>query len=95
MPTYVWRNGDLVNKDTGEPMVIYDPLWEPESPYIVFDTPGYVSPVSGKWVDGRSARREDLKKNDCVELPPPTKERRQFNEERLAMRREKKAKPRG
>jgi hypothetical protein len=27
---------------------------------IMADLPGYVSPVSGKWVEGRKARRDDL-----------------------------------
>lgn len=30
--------------------------------YAQPDLPGYVSPVTGEWVDGRKARREDLKR---------------------------------
>lgn len=30
--------------------------------YAQPDLPGYVSPVTGEWVDGRRARREDLKR---------------------------------
>lgn len=29
------------------------------------DLPGYESPVTGKWIEGRRARREDLKRNRC------------------------------
>jgi hypothetical protein len=29
------------------------------------DLPGYESPVTGQWIDGRKARREDLKRNHC------------------------------
>jgi hypothetical protein len=32
------------------------------SAMIVPDLPGYESPVTGKWVEGRKARREDLKR---------------------------------
>lgn len=29
------------------------------------DLPGYVSPVSGKWIEGKKARNEDLKASGC------------------------------
>ena len=35
---------------------------EPMGPAIFGDLPGYQSPVTGKWVDGKRARREDLKR---------------------------------
>jgi putative FmdB family regulatory protein len=35
------------------------------APAVIPDTPGYQSPISGKWVEGRVARREDLHKNHC------------------------------
>lgn len=31
---------------------------------IMDDLPGYVSPVTGLWVEGRRQRREDLKRTD-------------------------------
>ena len=31
-----------------------------DAPFVQPDLPGYVSPVTGKWVEGRRARREDL-----------------------------------
>lgn len=31
------------------------------------DTPGYYSVASDKWIDGRAARREDLKRTGCIE----------------------------
>ena len=34
------------------------------------DLPEYVSPVTGKPVDGRAARREDLKRSGCREVEP-------------------------
>ncbi len=29
------------------------------------DLPGYESPIDGRWVEGRKARREDLKRSGC------------------------------
>ena len=47
----------------GEPFeVSNDYLPEPRSPMIYGDTPGYQSPVTGLWVDGKVQRREDLKR---------------------------------
>ena len=39
-----------------------DYVQAPEGVLIVPDLPGYVSPVTGLWVEGRKARREDLKR---------------------------------
>jgi hypothetical protein len=33
--------------------------------FIQPDLPGYESPIDGKWVEGRKARREDLKRSGC------------------------------
>jgi hypothetical protein len=33
--------------------------------FIQPDLPGYESPVTGKWVEGRKARREDLLRTGC------------------------------
>ena len=35
---------------------------ESDAPYFIPDTPGYLSPVTGLWVEGRKARTEDLKR---------------------------------
>lgn len=35
---------------------------EQRAPLIMPDLPGYVSPVTGLWVEGRKQRREDLKR---------------------------------
>lgn len=38
----------------------------PESaPMIMTDLPGYQSPTTGLWVEGRVQRREDLKRSGC------------------------------
>ena len=39
-------------------------------PYIRGDLPTYISPVTGKPVEGRAARREDLARSGCREVDP-------------------------
>jgi hypothetical protein len=57
--------GRLVDKATGAPMVTeYGPI---PLPAVRGDLPGYASPVDGRWIDGRRARRDDLERNDCVD----------------------------
>lgn len=41
---------------------------------VVADLPGYQSPVDGRWVEGRKARREDLARNNCVAYEPSMKD---------------------
>lgn len=35
------------------------------APEVWDDLPGYESPIDGRWVEGRRARREDLKRHGC------------------------------
>ena len=42
-----------------------DNLPEPKTPLIFRDLPGYVSEGTGLYVEGRRARREDLKRSGC------------------------------
>lgn len=70
MTTYVWRNGRFVDKATGEPMQVRDPNAICR-PYVVSDIPEYASPIDGRMITTRSERREDLKRNGCVEVDPP------------------------
>lgn len=44
-----------------------EPTAEPLTPFIMPDVPGYQSPVTGMWVEGRKARREDLLRAGCRE----------------------------
>ena len=39
-------------------------------PYVASDLPAYKSPLGTGVVDGRAARREDLKRNNCREVDP-------------------------
>jgi hypothetical protein len=36
-----------------------------EAPAVQADLPGYTSPIDGRWIEGRRARLEDLKRNNC------------------------------
>jgi hypothetical protein len=65
--TYVLKGGQWVNKATGEPMVTGDAI---AVPYIASDIKPYFSVASGKMVDGRAQRREDLKRTGCRETDP-------------------------
>jgi hypothetical protein len=65
----VWRDGKWRDKKTGKPTKVKD-----ENaicrPYIQPDLPAYMSVVSNKMIDGRTARREDLKRSGCREVDP-------------------------
>src|SRR5689334_3887992 len=39
-------------------------------PYVRGDLPAYKSPVTGKVIEGRAARREDLARSGCREVDP-------------------------
>ena len=39
-------------------------------PFLQSDIGGYISPVGNGWIEGRSARREDLKRSGCREIDP-------------------------
>jgi hypothetical protein len=68
MTTYVMRDGKLVDKHTGEPTPdVSDGILTPQ---ILSDLPAYYSVASGKWVDGRAARRDDLARTGCREVDP-------------------------
>lgn len=75
MATYVYdkASGRMVDKETRAPM---NPDHAPlATPMVMRDTPGYSSPIDGKWIEGRRARRYDLEKNGCIEAgdAPPKK----------------------
>lgn len=67
MTTYVRRDGQWVDKATGEPMEVPNVV---AVPYITPDIAPYKSVASGKWIDGRTAQREDLKREGCRLVDP-------------------------
>lgn len=66
---YVWRDGKFRDKRTGKPMKVKHKNAVCR-PYIQSDLAPYMSVVSNKMVDGRSDRREDLKRTGCREVDP-------------------------
>lgn len=55
---YIFRDGAWME-------IPRDYVPEPVGPLIVPDLPGYESPATGQWVEGRAQRREDLKRSGC------------------------------
>ena len=54
------------DKQTGELVEIpWDRKQQSLAPTVWNDLPGYESPIDGRWVEGRKARREDLKRSGC------------------------------
>lgn len=37
----------------------------PDAPFVQGDYEGYQSPITGEWIEGRRAHREDLKRHGC------------------------------
>lgn len=71
---YVYRDGTFRDPRTNEPM----PLPErggPCCPMVMSDIPPYESPIDGRMITSRSARRYDLESNGCRESDPPKKKR--------------------
>lgn len=71
MANYVWKNGQWIDRATGEPMRVPDN--GVVMPMIVSDIPEYRSPIDGRPITSRTHRREDLKRNNCVEYEPSLK----------------------
>jgi len=67
-PTREWVSVDeWMNRKAACTVKAVSPL---PMPYVVGDTPDYVSPVGSGMVSGRVARREDLKRSGCREVDP-------------------------
>ncbi len=80
--TYVIRNGELVEKRTGAVASVRSDVIR--LPFIVRDLPAYRSPIDGRVIDGRAARREDLKRNNCIAVEPGMYPERGYRNEKLA-----------
>jgi hypothetical protein len=66
---YVFRNGKFVDPSTNEPMPLPDHN-EVVMPMVRSDIEPYKSPIDGRLIGSRSARREDLARNNCVPYEP-------------------------
>lgn len=84
--SYIWRDGKLVEKRSGA--VLEAPPGQPLAcPRIMRDISEYRSPIDGRVIGSRSERREDLKRNNCIEWDrsaSPTKGKAVFKNERFA-----------
>lgn len=70
MTIFVYRNGQYVNKATGEPMNDSSKPFKASAPMIMKGMPTYQSPIDGKVINSRQERKDDLKANNCVEYEP-------------------------
>jgi hypothetical protein len=71
MATYVWKDKKWIDRETGEQIATAFPGIV--MPMVISDIPEYRSPIDGRLITSRSARREDLKRNNCVEYEPSMK----------------------
>ena len=92
---YIYKGGKVIAEFHNGDLVHAEPEYFGEAeqgPLIVPDLPGYVSPVTGLWVEGRRARREDLKRTGSRPYEGREQEvkesmrRRAYDEARLAER---------
>lgn len=71
MPRYrqIKQDGEWILVDVNE-------CQEPDivTHYVMGDTPDYTSPIDGRLISGRKQRREDLRRNHCVEYDPGMKD---------------------
>lgn len=71
MTVYVFRNGQYVDKRTGEPMLSDADRAKPiAAPMVVSDIPAYASPLGDGVIEGRAARREHFKRTNTREVDP-------------------------
>lgn len=63
MPTFIMHEGELIEVERA-------PRQPRKFPMITRDLPAYRSPCGTGWIEGRAARREDLKRNNCIEIAP-------------------------
>lgn len=60
------RRRFIYPSDGSEPYEVpTDHVGTPRGPMVYGDLPSYQSPIDGRWIDGRVARREDLARNNC------------------------------
>ena len=81
MAKFIFKDGKWIDKATGEesPIIQRWKYGEPWRGSISSDYEGYECPVTGKWVEGRKAHRDNLKRTGCRLLEPGEKEDVQKN----------------
>lgn len=86
MTRYVWRDGCYRDPSTNEPMQLPERS-EVCAPIVQSDIKEYASPIDGRMITSRSARRYDLESNGCVEIDPRPKEKRGYRNPHFALKR--------
>lgn len=66
MTRYVYRDGTW-RDSAGNPMDVPDRI---ATPMFASDIEPYKSPIDGRVIGGRAARRDDLARNNCVPYEP-------------------------
>lgn len=90
MATFIYNQelGRMVDKATGEPMVSDEDRKKPlQTPKVFGDLPGYQSPIDGKWIEGRRARKYDMESHNCVDANEFSDKPRKLKNERFAKKR--------
>ncbi len=87
MATYVYdqSSGQMIDKATGLPMLNQEERARPlQTPQAFGDLPGYQSPIDGRWVEGRRARKYDMESNNCVDANDLSSGPRKLKNKRFA-----------
>ena len=86
MPKFIYDpERGMVDKETGLPMLNQAERAQPlQLPRVFGDLPGYRSPIDGKWIEGRRARKYDLESNNCVDANELSSGPRRLKNERFA-----------
>lgn len=76
------RRRYVYDPEVGEMVEVGAHYVQPTAPTVFGDLPGYESPVSGKWIEGRKARREDLARTNCRPYEGLEQEKKEANKVR-------------
>lgn len=90
MAKYVYdrERGIMVDKATGLPMLNQEERARPlQTPAAFGDLPGYRSPIDGRWIEGRRARKYDMESNGCVDANDFSSGPKKLKNERFAEKR--------
>lgn len=85
MGHYTLKDGKWVDKKTGEPVDLPSKAetWSHGSSAMIgTDYKGYTCPVTNKWIEGKAAHQENLKRHNCRVLEKGEKEQNAKTRER-------------
>ena len=67
MARYILKDGQFVDKETGDPMLSEEERARPPSIPMIMGFKAYACPITGKEIRTLEQHRDNLKKHDCVE----------------------------